>query len=75
MMRVCAAVERPVIVAGSIDCADRIEAVKRARAYGFTVGTAALEGAFAADAGDLAAQLAAIEAARGGRLAFSRPFP
>lgn len=63
MARVCAAVDRPVIVAGSIDCADRIEAVRRACAYGFTVGTAALEGAFAAGREDLAAQLAAIDAA------------
>lgn len=47
MRRVCAAAQdRPVIVAGSIDCAERIEAVVRAGAAGFTVGTAALDGAF-----------------------------
>jgi hypothetical protein len=52
---------KPVIVAGSIDCAERIEAVGRAGAAGFTVGTAAFEGAFPC-ADDLGAQLAHIAA-------------
>ena len=60
---VCAAVAKPVVVAGSIDCAERIAAVRAAGAHAFTVGTAALEGAFAADAPGLAGQLAAIQAA------------
>jgi 4-hydroxythreonine-4-phosphate dehydrogenase len=72
MARVCASAPCPVIVAGSIDGAARIEAVRRARAYGFTVGTAALEGAFASEAADLGAQLAAIEAARRGPAAAPR---
>ncbi|HUZ11282.1 MAG TPA: hypothetical protein VMU93_00335 [Caulobacteraceae bacterium] len=66
MRAVCAAAGKPVIVAGSIDSKARIDAVRTAGAYGFTVGTAALEGAFAAPPGDLGAQFAAIEAARSG---------
>ena len=61
---VCAATRKPVIVAGSIDHPDRIAAVGRAGAWGFTVGTAAIEGAFAAPAPGLGGQLAAIETAR-----------
>ena len=45
--QVCAAArDRPVVVAGSLDCAARIEAVIAAGASGFTVGTAALDGRF-----------------------------
>ncbi len=40
--------EAPVVVAGSLDRADRLEAVVRAGAAAFTVGTAALDGAFPA---------------------------
>lgn len=58
--RVCAAVEKPVIVAGSIDRAERIEAVVQGGAAGFTIGTAALDGVFPADSAGLRAQLAAI---------------
>ncbi len=47
MRRVCAAAgERPVIMAGSIDRAERIHAAIGAGAAGFTVGTAALDGVF-----------------------------
>jgi 4-hydroxythreonine-4-phosphate dehydrogenase len=60
---VCQAVSKPVIVAGSIDSPERIAAVCGAGAYGFTVGTAALEGAFPTDSLGLAGQLAAIAAA------------
>jgi hypothetical protein len=60
---VCAAVAKPVVVAGSIDCAERIAAVRQAGAHAFTVGTAAIDGAFAAAAPGLAGQLAAIQAA------------
>jgi thiamine monophosphate synthase len=55
-----AAVNKPVIVAGSIDCPERIRAVVSAGAWGFTVGTAALDGAFHPKRADLASQLAAI---------------
>jgi hypothetical protein len=56
-----AAAGKPVIVAGSIDCDARIAAVARAGAAGFTVGTAALDGAFPAPA-HLQRQLAHISA-------------
>jgi hypothetical protein len=52
---------KPVIVAGSIDCDARIAAVAAAGAAGFTVGTAALEGAFPAPP-DLERQLTHIVA-------------
>lgn len=60
---ICAAVAMPVVVAGSIDCAERIAAVRQAGAHAFTVGTAAIDGAFPAAAPGLAGQLAAIQAA------------
>ena len=60
---ICAAVAKPVVVAGSIDRPERIAAVRLAGAHAFTVGTAAIEGAFAAAAPGLAGQLAAIRAA------------
>jgi 4-hydroxythreonine-4-phosphate dehydrogenase len=60
---VCAAVAKPVVVAGSIDRLERIAAVRMAGAHAFTVGTAAIEGAFAAAAPGLAGQLAAIQGA------------
>ena len=47
MKAVCAAAAgRPVVVAGSLDRPERIAAVVAAGATGFTVGTAALDGAF-----------------------------
>jgi hypothetical protein len=46
--QVCAAVGKPVIVAGSIDRLERLEAVARLGAAAFTVGTAALDMAFPA---------------------------
>ncbi len=58
---VSAAVHKPVVVAGSIDRAERIEAVVAGRAAGFTVGTAALDAAFAAQRPGLEAQLHAIQ--------------
>ncbi|KAA5604087.1 cupin domain-containing protein [Roseospira marina] len=57
---VCAAVTKPVYVAGSIDTPERIAALKAAGAAGFTIGTAALDGRYPADATDMASQLAAI---------------
>jgi DNA-binding NarL/FixJ family response regulator len=59
--RVCRAVAtKPVVVAGSIDRPERIAAVIQAGAAGFTVGTAALDGAFPARSTHLADQLAFI---------------
>jgi len=57
---VCAAVEKPVIVAGSIDCAEQIGCVRDAGAAGFTIGTAALDGRFPGAAPGLSAQLEVI---------------
>jgi hypothetical protein len=63
---VCAAVEKPVIVAGSIDCAERIGCVRDAGAAGFTIGTAALDGRFPGAAPGLSGQLKAILSATAG---------
>lgn len=63
---VCAAVPKPVVVAGSIDRPERIAAIRTAGAHAFTIGTAAIEGAFQSAAPGLAGQLAAINAALGG---------
>ena len=60
MAAVCAAVAKPVIMAGSIDTSERIAAVKEARGAGFTIGTAALDGNYPAEATDLPSQLRAI---------------
>lgn len=48
--RVVAAVNKPVIAAGSIDRPSRIAAMRDAGAWGFTVGSALFEGAFAINA-------------------------
>lgn len=61
---VCAATEKPVLVAGSIERPEQIEAVRRSGATGFTIGTAALEGRFPASSHVLRAQLDAIAACR-----------
>lgn len=59
--RVCRAVAtKPVVVAGSIDRPERIAAVIKAGAAGFTVGTAALDGIIPARSSALADQLAFI---------------
>jgi len=63
MRTVVSAVDKPVIVAGSIDDADRIAAVAASGAAGFTIGSAAIEGAFPAPARDFAAQIRAIQRA------------
>lgn len=60
MAQVCGAVEKPVIMAGSIDSEARVEAVAEAGAAGFTVGTAALDGVFPAETEGFAAQVRAI---------------
>jgi NAD(P)H-dependent flavin oxidoreductase YrpB (nitropropane dioxygenase family) len=54
---------RPVVIAGSLDSPERLEAVARSGAAAFTVGTAALDGAFPAPPA-LADQLAYIAAVR-----------
>lgn len=59
--RVCRAVApKPLVVAGSIDRPERIAAVIKAGAAGFTVGTAALDGIFPARSTKLGDQLAFI---------------
>lgn len=60
MARVCGAVHVPVIMAGSIDTPERVEAVARAGAAGFTVGTAAFAGAFPAEGAGFTEQVRAI---------------
>ena len=60
MQSVCADVAKPVIMAGSIDSEDRIIAAAKAGAAGFTVGTAALDGAFPAQAAGFVDQIRAI---------------
>ncbi|MEM9063047.1 MAG: methylglyoxal synthase [Pseudomonadota bacterium] len=60
MAAVSAAVAKPVIVAGSIDSAARVEAAAAAGAQGFTVGTAALAGAFPAETEGFTGQVRAI---------------
>ena len=57
---VCAATDKPVIVAGSIDSAERVRAVAEGGAAGFTVGTAALSGEFPAEGDGLTAQVQSI---------------
>ena len=49
-----------VVVAGSVNSPERIAAVRAAGADAFTIGTAAIEGAYAPGAGALAAQLKAV---------------
>lgn len=61
--QVCAAARKPVVVAGSIESGDRIGAAAWAGAAGFTIGTAALDDAFAGAAPGLENQLRAIQAA------------
>jgi hypothetical protein len=61
---VAGATDLPVICAGSVDCVERIRALDECGAWGFTIGTAALDGVLVEGA-PLAAQLeAALEAAR-----------
>lgn len=59
---VCGAISKPVIVAGSIDSHEQIAAVRAAGAAAFTIGTAALDGAFPAPGRRLDQQLQAIRA-------------
>jgi DNA-binding NarL/FixJ family response regulator len=58
---VTSAVDKPVIVAGSIDSFNRIKTAFETGADGFTIGTAALDGVFAAKSKQLSCQLDAIQ--------------
>jgi 4-hydroxythreonine-4-phosphate dehydrogenase len=58
---VCVAVDKPVVVAGSIDRLERLQAVVTGGAAGFTIGTAALDGVFQAKSPALPGQLDAIK--------------
>lgn len=70
MQRVIAAVDVPVITAGSIDRPSRIAAVQRAGAWGFTIGSAVFEGCFAtAEEGNPVRQQIAMLAALGSSVA------
>ena len=60
MKAVCAAVSKPVIMAGSIATPARIASVKEAGGAGFTIGTAALDGQYPAEGKDVPSQLKAI---------------
>jgi len=57
---VTAAVDKPVIVAGSIDAPERVRAAVSGGAAGFTIGTAAIAGAYAPGERDFAAQIRAV---------------
>ncbi|MFW2587950.1 methylglyoxal synthase [Sagittula sp. SSi028] len=60
MAQLCAAVTKPVIMAGSIDRQARVEAAAQAGAAGFTVGSAALDGVFPAETEGFIGQLQSI---------------
>ena len=57
---VAGAIDKPVIVAGSIDEPERVRAAASAGAAGFTVGSAAIACAYAPGQRDFAAQIGAI---------------
>lgn len=61
---VCAGAGKPVIVAGSIDRPERVAAALHGGAAAFTVGTAALDGAFPGACSALKAQIGAIRRAQ-----------
>ena len=61
MAAVCAAVDKPVIMAGSIGNRERIKTVRKTGAAGFTIGTAALDGDYPADSPELETQLRSIQ--------------
>ncbi len=61
MAAVCAAVNKPVVMAGSIGSRERIEIVRKTGAAGFTIGTAALDGDYPADSPELEMQLRSIQ--------------
>ena len=60
MRAVVGAADKPVIVAGSIDAPERVRAAVSGGAAGFTIGTAAIAGAYAPGQRDFAAQIRAV---------------
>jgi phosphoribosylformimino-5-aminoimidazole carboxamide ribonucleotide (ProFAR) isomerase len=60
MKSVCETSDKPVIMAGSIDCEERIAAVASSGAAGFTVGTAAFQNKFPSAKMGLIGQVEAI---------------
>ncbi len=60
MQAVCAAVAKPVYIAGSISTPERIAVAQCAGAAGFTIGTAVLDGKYPANGNDVPSQLSAI---------------
>ncbi len=71
MAAVCQAADKPVVVAGSIDREERVQAVAQAGAAGFTVGTAAFAEDFPAEGAGLTAQVQSILAMTGRAMALS----
>ncbi|MFC3616600.1 cupin domain-containing protein [Lutimaribacter marinistellae] len=61
MAAVCTAVDKPVIMAGSIGSREQIRIARRSGAAGFTIGTAALDGEYPADGPALEMQLRSIQ--------------
>ena len=55
-----AAARGAVVVAGSVNSAECVRAVRAAGADAFTIGTAAIDASYAPGAGPLAAQLKAV---------------
>ena len=64
MRAVVGATDLPVICAGSVDSVERIRALDACGAWGFTIGTAALDGVLV-DGAPLAGQVAAALEAGG----------
>ncbi|MGR3320479.1 MAG: hypothetical protein ACU0DK_00940 [Pseudooceanicola sp.] len=71
--RVAGVTNKPVVVAGSVTSPAQIAALRAAGAWGFTIGTAALDGVFPAQGAGLPGQLAAIMAAEDAAFAARRP--
>ena len=70
---VVGAVDKPVIVAGSISDPARIGVVRASGAAGFTIGSAAIDGDFPAISRDFATQIRAIQQAAGARAPTETP--
>jgi DhnA family fructose-bisphosphate aldolase class Ia len=60
MQSVCRGSDKPVIMAGSIDCEEKIAAVASSGAAGFTVGTAAFQNRFPSEKKGLIGQVETI---------------
>jgi 4-hydroxythreonine-4-phosphate dehydrogenase len=63
MRAVCAAIDKPVIIAGSICNPERVAATVECGAAGFTIGSAAIAGEFPARSRAFATQIEAIQRA------------